>query len=523
MRQTLLRLRDKGCEVLVVPAGRDVANVALTAIRPTEDRDVVQGSTAIFQAEVRNYSDRPQKVEVRFTVDDESRGEASKWVDLAPRAAGPDAPPAMTAEYFVRFSPQDTGVHVIKASIRADGMTYDDARAFAFAVRPRIRILAVDPDLRATGRDTAPETYWLKPALATRDDGPFEVVQMTEAEFHGLPSLDAWDLVILANVERPAPDEALRKRLEAFVAGGGGLLLTVGDHVVPAVWNEQLWRRAGGLLPARLGAAKVDAKAPFRLDLKSSRNDPLLRNIADQDFAVFFESPVLTGRMTLEGLEGEKDARVNLTYDDLAQSPALVTKQFGKGKVLLYTSTVDDAWGRLPGFYVFPAFLHEAAYFLTARGDADRNLFAFRPWTRNVPADFLSMEVTTADGTVVRPEKETAGTQSTVTVVETSSLGVYRAVMQQKPRDLLGKAPPPVHDAFAVNLNPLESDTRRATVEELVTRYEGLLRTAGGAAEAAATVKAKAGEIATPLLAMALACLLIEVLLVQRIGRRRRS
>jgi hypothetical protein len=110
-----------------------------------------------------------------------------------------------------------------------------------------------------------------------------------------------------------------------------------------------------------------------------------------------------------------------------------------------------------------------------------------------------------------------------VTVVETSSLGVYRAVMQQKPRDLLGKAPPPVHDAFAVNLNPLESDTRRATVEELVTRYEGLLRTAGGAAEAAATVKAKAGEIATPLLAMALACLLIEVLLVQRIGRRRRS
>jgi hypothetical protein len=116
MRQTLLRLRDKGCEVLVVPAGRDVANVALTAIRPTEDRDVVQGSTAIFQAEVRNYSDRPQKVEVRFTVDDESRGEASKWVDLAPRAAGPDAPPAMTAEYFVRFSPQDTGVHVIKAS-----------------------------------------------------------------------------------------------------------------------------------------------------------------------------------------------------------------------------------------------------------------------------------------------------------------------------------------------------------------------------------------------------------------------
>ena len=521
IRQTLLRLRDKGAEVMLIPAGRDVSNVAITGLRPAEDRDVVQGSTAIFQAEVRNFSDRPQKVEVRFLVDGEERGASSQWVNVPARTAGPDLPPAATAQFYTTFR-QDVGVHVIEARIRADGLTLDDARAFAFAVRPRIQVLAVDPDLHASAAGTAPETYWFKPTLALRDDGPFQVTQVSEDEYHSLRTLAGWDVVVLANVARPAPDDAAQKRLTEFVDAGGALFLTVGDHVVPQRWNDELWRREGGLLPSRLGAAHVDPQSVLRLDLKNGRH-PLLTNITDPEFAVWFESPVLTGRMDLDGLAGEKDTRVVLTYDDLATSPALVEKRLGRGRVLLYTSTIDDAWGRLPGANLYPALLHEAVYWLTTRGDAARNLFAFQPWVRQVPAEFASAEVTCADGTVVRPEREGVVGQATITVVETSSLGVYRAVLDLKPRDLFGAASPPLRDAFAVNLTPTESDLRRTPPEQLLTRYAGLMRTTSDSEKDEAAARSRQGEITTPLLSLALLCLLAEVILVQRIGGRRRK
>ena len=528
IRQTLLRLRDKGAEVALVPVGRDVANVAVTGLRPAEDRDIVQGSTATFQAEIRNYSDRPQKVEVRFTVDGEDRADSavSQWIDVPARTAGPESPPAATAQFWTRFKPDEVGVHVVEAKIRADGLAYDDSRAYAFQVRPRVQILAVDPDLRAGDPAREPETYWLKPALAPHDDGPFQVTQISEDEYHALRSLDGWDVVVLANVERPAPTEEERTRLENFVRAGGSLFLTVGDHVVAQRWNEEIFRRTAGgpagLLPVRLGGAKVDPKATFGMDLKASKH-PLLANISNPDFAVFFASPVLFGRMTVEGVEAEKDVRVALTYDDLAASPALVEKRFGKGRVLLFTSSIDNDWGRITGALVFAPLLHEAAYWLTTRGDAQRNLQAFQPWNRDLPPGFASMEVTSPDGSVIRPERGNLADLSSVTVVETNQLGVYQAQILFKARDLFGAVPPPLRDAFSVNLTPSESDLRRFATDQVLSRYKDLIVTSGDAEKAGAERRSKAGEIATPLIIAALACLLIEVLLVQRIGRRRRK
>lgn len=526
IRTALARLRDKGVECVLVPAGRDVPNVAVTALRPAEDRDIVQGTAAAFEVELRNFSDRPQRVEVRFAVDGEERGESAHWAELPARSAGPDAPPAVTRQYYTTFRPEDVGVHVLEARVRTDGMPLDDVRSLAFTVRPRIRVLAVDGDPAAGDPARTSETFYLVPALALREDGPVSVRRVTEAEYHELASFDDWDLIVLANVERPAPDDAARKRLESFVAGGGALLLTVGDRVVPPRWNEELWRRSsgaagtagsqGGLLPVKLGAASVDRKAVLRLDLKSSRH-PLLANINDPDFAVYFGSPVIFGRMSVEGLETERDARTVLAFDDLARSPAILEKRFGRGRVVLLTTTIDEAWGHLPGSYLFPALLHECVYWTTSRGDQSRNLLAFQPWTRTLPANAASVEVAAPDGTPIRTEAD----QGSVTVLETGQLGVFRATVRFKPKDILGATPPAERDAFAVNLPASESDLRRIEPETALSQWRDLLRSNGEAEADAEAVRAKAGEIAGPLLAAALACLLIEVFLVQRIGRRR--
>jgi hypothetical protein len=59
--------------------------------------------------------------------------------------------------------------------------------------------------------------------------------------------LAPFDVVWLCNVQ--APSQAGAKKLEDFVAAGGGLVVTAGALVDAQRWNELLWRDGQGLLP----------------------------------------------------------------------------------------------------------------------------------------------------------------------------------------------------------------------------------------------------------------------------------
>jgi hypothetical protein len=520
LRSTLQRLKDKGAEVLLMPFGRAVPNVAITALRVEDDRDVVQGATAVFEAEVRNFGEHDVAAEVRFLVDGKERGNVSQPAQLRGRPAAGDAPPAVSVQYMTTFREDEIGVHVIEARIGSDALPADDVRTLAFEVRAPIHVLAVDGDPNPGG-GAMPETYVLKPTLALKDGGPVTVRTETETDYEGRADFAGIDLVILANVEHPARTAAQRQRLERFVRAGGALFLTVGDHVSPQVWNQELFGEGSPLLPARLGEPRVDPskEATFRFDLSENRH-PIVADITNPKLASFFRSPAFWGRMSLSDAGREQGARIVLTYDDLAKSPALVERAVGRGRVLLLTTTVDDAWGRLPGDYIFPVLLHESVYYLTSHGNADRNILAFQALTRPVPDHFAGIEVTYPDGSpapVIAPDETTPY----FTVADTGRLGAYRTLVSLKPADILSPAPPPIRDAFAVNLPPAESDLDRLRPEDVQSRWPGLVRVASSFAAAADQARPKGGEFHAPLIIGALLCLVAEVLLVRRIARTR--
>ena len=530
LRGTLQRLKDKGAEVVLIEAGRFAENVAITALRlAEEDRDVVQGATVAFEAEVRNFGERTERVEVRFLVDGEVRGGSGQWVTLPPRPAGAGSPAAVAVEFSVRFAEGEVGTHVLEASIPTDALPVDDRRALAFDVRPALRVLAVDGDPAPTDPDAVPETWWLAPTLGLTESGPVSVKQVPEAEYHRMSSFADHDLVILANVAHPARDDAARERLDAWLRRGGALFLTVGDHVVPEVWNQELYHPDRRILPARLGEPvfasaedlPADRPAGWPLYLAENRH-PMMAAITNPAAVGFFTPPILRGRMSLVDLVAEKDSRVVLTYDASGYPPALVERRVGRGRVLLLTTTVDEDWGRLPGSNLFPVLLHEAAYYLTARGNADRNLLTYQPYVRALPENVAGVEVTLPDGSPGRAEVETPPDAAPyLTVVDTSQPGVYRTTVAFKPADILSPAPAPRAEAFAVNLTPLESDLRRLRREEAVNRWPGLIRVGDGFGSAAEAVRVKGGDISPHLLIAALACLVGETLLVRRIARTR--
>ena len=539
VRATLTRLRDKGADVVLMPFGREVANVAITSLGAQDDRDVVQGAPVVFEAEVRNFGDHAVKAEVRFLVDGKERGEVSQEVSLPARPAGAEAPAAATAQFSTKFADDETGIHVIEARIAADGLPADDARSFAFEVRRPIRVLAVDGDPRPSDVRGS-ETYRLKDSLAIKPGGPIVVQVVDEADFETESDLSKWDFVVLANVEHPAGSDASRKRLEAYVRGGGALLFTVGDHVVPDVWNQEVWGDGTGLLPARLGKPIVDKSAPVRFDLTTANRHPILKDITNPASAALFRSPLVWGRLLPADAAPAKGSRVVLTYTyadrkadpkspappdgaAAAKAPALIERAFGRGRTLLLTTTVDEAWTKLPGEHLFPVLLHEIVYYMTSHGNADRNILAFQTYSRALPGNVGdAIEVILPDGSPARGQPEyPTDAPPYMPFTDTSQLGAYRITIPLKPADILAAAPAPLTDAFTVSLPAAESDLARLRPEDVASRWPGLVRVATSFESTAEAVRPRGGEIHAAFLIASLACLLAEVLLVRRIARSR--
>ena len=197
-------------------------------------------------------------------------------------------------------------------------------------------------------------------------------------------------------------------------------------------------------------------------------------------------------------------------------------RRVGRGRVLLLTTTIDDLWGGLPGSFLFPALLHETVYVMTSKGDAESNLLAFQPYLRTFPSNFGSFALTYPDGAPARAQVETPpDAPSFVSFAGTDRLGAYATTVAFRAPDILAPAPPPERGVFTVSLNPLESDLRRVPTAELAARYDGLARVAGGLGAATETVSAGTTELHRGLLLAALLCLLAEVAVARRIGRRR--
>ena len=93
------------------------------------------------------------------------------------------------------------------------------------------------------------------------DVSPVQARVVSTAEFLDL-DLHAWDCVMLANVQRFGPDEAVA--LRTYLQGGGGLVFFLGDQVQPADYNSQLGAaREGRILPANIGPVVDEAQYWF--------------------------------------------------------------------------------------------------------------------------------------------------------------------------------------------------------------------------------------------------------------------
>ena len=434
-------------EVTVLDAarGKPMPNVAITDLQIVPAPEVgARGQAFVFT--VRNYGDEPvADVEAQLVVDE---GVVAKgFVDVPPHGAA-------TKKLAFRFPRGGTFAGSVR--LAGDALPADDRRDFVVRVPRDLRALVVDGDPSPVRyRD---EAFFVEAALRMGGASPLGV-RTVDAESLPAEQLDGYDLVLLLNVR--APDADVAERLRTFVEGGGGLFVSLGENVSADPWNERL----GPVLPRALHLVKTaaergrDDQRPARfgdLDLRH----PVLRVFAGTAQDGFHAARTWRYYLLQPGVEGD-GSHVLATWDDGA--PALVERQIGKGRVLLYTSSADRDWSDWAIQTSFLPTVQQAAAWLA------------RALEEKQPADLVvgaTQALAPGEGQVVDAVVGPDGRKRTLEQHEgapqVSGLdlpGTYRM------RDPGGRELADL--AFTVRLDPVESDTRRLDPAELRAHLGG--------------------------------------------------
>jgi hypothetical protein len=299
-------------------------NVAVTALR-------VEGREAV--ATIQNSSQAAVSQEVTFALDGRRLGSVAV---VAPVDGAVDA----------RFPLGDRSGGALSASVddRA-GLQADNTR---YAV---IDAASVPSILLVTTSGRPADAWFLEQAIGVGEGaGAFQLHRVSGRQFTDLPAdaLDSIDAILLLGTR--AIEHQGRERLAAYVRGGGGVLITTGPDVDPAVVREALngvtqttWRERGAVT---LRLAADDPRHPVFRELGGTGA------LANVSFSR--ESQLIPAGSAI----------VLARYTD--GSPALVEEHAGAGRVLFFGSDLNNRWNDLPVQPAFVPFLHETLRYLAA-------------------------------------------------------------------------------------------------------------------------------------------------------------
>ncbi len=512
----LRALDDRAPRILMLTAdstGR--ANISVQTLR-LERPHALAGIPARLRTRVANHGARPiEKLVLQLSIDDQP----------LPAMPLPVIDPGDMAETVTELSFPAAGHVVVSGGLEApDGFDLDDRYGLAVSVEDCLPVLVVNgaPDLDAR-RD---EAYLLRRALAP--PGPFASgvrPDVIDVERLSGTELDPWACVLLCNVG-PLPDDTAA-RLRRYVESGGGLAFFLGDNAQDTAALNRTFGSAGhDLLPAVLTEI-VDAPEGAQIGMVSAAAHPATAGFPDDSDALSeYVSFRRYARCRID--DDTSDATVLARFTDDRQTPALIERRIGDGRVALFASSADMEWNNWPasvdGSYVVA--LLDLVQYLSRRSESNGTL---------VCGDELAVALAPAryDPSVqFKPPTYPARPAVSGGAVNAGIIENGRILFRGPVADQLGtykaELAPRVGGVetrpLCVNIDPRESDLRVATSEELEAMVEGLPHVIAPLDETLpdGSIEAR-GEIWRALVIAIVFMLMLEHLCAWWFGRARRS
>jgi hypothetical protein len=510
--EPLEQLDPDAARVVLIAAGAAPRD-NVTVLDPHLERpQIVAGLPTIMRATVVNYAREPlEGVRVQVEVDGAPR----------PSVLVETIVPGESRTVSLEVTFPDEGFAELVVGVEpTDGLAADNTRRLALAVKRSLAVLLINGEPATDPvRD---EVYFLRNALAPT--GPFSSgirVQTIDPEEIEATLLEAFDCIALCNV---APlDEGAVAALRRYAHAGGGLLLFLGDQVGDPDNYNRVFGTAGedGVLPLRLkelvrferpGSARpgTDPRAPrpAGVGLVRRGHDPVMAMFpadgasptAYVRFRTYYrcdepnapsppspfdsQAPATAQEATTgsppterEGAPSSQRAAVRppptvlAHFNDGARTPALVERPLGRGRVLLFTSSVDLEWNdwarAMDGSYVVT--MLELVHYAARRSQnplsfvaGERLTLSLRPEQYEPRAVFRSPAYPqeAAVPAQVRSPGAAVGEPVLLEGPLATRLGTYTAELATRDG---GVEPRPL----AVNLDPAESDLTAAAEHEL--------------------------------------------------------
>lgn len=508
----LRELASSETAVQLVDATRaPAANLAVIDIKASLG-SVAAGVPFAVEATVKNFSDSPVL-----------------QLGLLPRVDGQPLPAATidrinpdeaaTATFEVALA--SPGVHEVAVEIREDGLPADNLRSLAVDVPPAIPVLLVDGS-----RDRRDSLYL---SLALAPGGGVQTGLATEVRTIDRlrdEDLSRYRAVYLLNV--PAVDAAIAKTLMEYVTKGGGLAVFLGDQSDPTAYNEILFQKGKGLLPAAVVGQKLPqsdrpANSP---DLRVATH-PVFRVFAEQRNS-FLETISVRQFWQVDEKQLAEQSEVIARYRD--GSALVIDRTLGDGRVLFFGFAAGDAWTSWPQNPTYVVAMLLLNDYLSKSARAAEGATVGEPWiVRFDPAQFRREVAVTPPPVGAEPSlpiliqaeieepSDRAATESTTSAAaivdfsEAVRQGVYR--MTRTAADGTQRV-----EARAFNLAPAESDLSKVAPSQLADAMEGVSYTYERVEDYTGQVEGRRLEMKDWLLIAAAVVLLAEQLLGYRLG-----
>lgn len=505
---------------LVDTGGEAKFNYMLTGLEPQEPL-MSTGMPVRFSARVEVWGKQPEdaKATVTFLVDGIKKGIR----EVRPG----EGPTSLTFEH--RFT--EPGEYLVEAVLDGDEHRVDNRWVYLCTVPESAAVLILDESVEfeapagANGKprpkdDLSRESAFLARAIAPPSHPGMEKVSRfsTKVIHHAqidYENLEGYAAVVVTDASTVRTE--MVSKLESYVADGGAVWFFLGERVNIYQYNKLLYREGKGLLPCKLlskSAPVAGEEAPY-IRFGESNHQALsqLTGSGNQD-AKFLRY------MELELAEG---ARVVLHLSN--KKPAVLSMDFGRGKVLLTNSTAGVEWTYLPATVEFPVLVQELMRYLVGNPDKKVNLEIGQKFEQPVFVSQQHLLVRYPDGRKERlkpRQREGRKDAYYVSFDRTNQQGIYEFVdtmpgVLPRTRFVANQIPPAGDQAGEGNLSRLSEDDfgnafgssgwrwigPEIPVEEFVAKLHSVT------------------EFAPYLLILLVAVLAVESFLAARFGRRR--
>jgi len=413
---------------IVIPVGGwETDNLAIESVAVASPQIVVN-QPAEIQITVHNYGSAPRAaVPLSVFVD-------QQWI----AATTVNLPPAASTTVTQSLRIRTPGSHVITVRTPPDGISRDEQFSLAVDAVTPINVLVVRdnrPMLGAAGQVDY-LTLALMPLAAVGHPAAdaTAVRLLTWSAQNDWTNLDSqrFRVIILDGISQLTPAQA--RALEQHVYGGGGVLVSPGSRTRADNFNDLLYRDGAGILPASLGRATAadgsDATTILGIDLAHPIFS-FLRGLPDP-------IPTATIGRYFHATPRPPDAQVLASY--ASGGPMVVAGNFGRGRVLLITTSLDEDWSTLPLTNFYLPMVQSMVRFLAAR--PSRNLGPGEA----IVAQFDSGEepiatVTAPDGARQDVPLQSAGDAFEARYAATAQPGIYVVVRGRQTQDFVVTRP----------------------------------------------------------------------------------